>query len=125
MATISRRKAPPSPGFSSRRLSIAWGSMGGRSVMGLSSGCPLEGGVGLDLVDGRQAQQDLLQAVVAQGPVPDLGGRLRDLLDAALLGDERADLLGDEDELMDRDAALVAGVPALGAAPAAVEGHVG
>jgi hypothetical protein len=87
-------------------------------------GRPLEGRVLLDLVDGRHAEEDLLQPVVAERPVADLGRGLGDLLDAALLGDEGADLLGDEDELVDRDAALVAGAAALGAALAAVERDV-
>src|ERR1022692_553675 len=137
MPMISRRNAPLSSGFSSLRVAIAsgsiilgssmgyWDGFSGSLPRGIALRCPLERGVLFDLGDGREAQQDLLEPVVAERPVAHLGRRARDLLDASLLGDERANLLGYQHELVDRDAALVPGPAAFRASLAAVEFDVG
>jgi hypothetical protein len=78
-------------------------------------------GVGLDLLDGGEAEEDFFGPVVAKGLLTDLRRGVGDFLRGGAFGDERADLLGDEDEFVEGDAALVAGTAAGGAATAAVE----
>jgi hypothetical protein len=87
------------------------------------SGGPFKRRVGCVFLDGGEAEQDLLQAIVAQGPVADLCRGLGDGLDAGAGGDQPAHFLGDENEFVEGDAFLVAGLAAGRTALAAVERH--
>ena len=78
----------------------------------------------LDLLNGREAEQDFLESVVAQRSVADFCSCPGYFLGAAAIGDHRANFLGDDDELVEGDPALVAGAAAFGAAATAVERHV-
>src|SRR5580692_5110427 len=82
---------------------------------------PLEGRVLLDLLNRRQADQHLVEPVVPQRTVSHLGRGPGDLLHALALGDHLADLLGDEDELVERHPPPEPGAAAVGAAPPAEE----
>jgi hypothetical protein len=76
----------------------------------------------LDLLDGREPDQDLVEAVVAKGAVAELARGARDLLHAPAVGDHLADLLRDDHELVEGHAPPVAGAAAVGASTAAEEG---
>src|SRR5690554_6596223 len=126
MPMISRRNSSsPSPRL--RRVSMAAGSMmvsdmmkGGGVLVG-----PFAGGVGLDLVDGGEAEEDFFESVVAEGSGAEAGGGGGDCLAAGVGADEAADFLADDEQFVEGDAAFVAGAAAGGAAAAAVEVDVG
>src|SRR4051794_33403690 len=61
-----------------------------------------------DLGDGRQAEPDLLEAVVSEAPHALAARDLADLIGRSALEDERADLLAERHELVEADPALVA-----------------
>src|SRR4051812_8248229 len=61
-----------------------------------------------DLCDGREAEADLLEPVVAEPPHALSARDLADLIGRSALEDERTDLLGERHHLVEPDAALVA-----------------
>ena len=64
------------------------------------SGRPFERSVRLDFIDGREPEQNFFQAVVTDRFEAHFCRGARNFLHAAAFTDERANLFGDEDELV-------------------------
>ena len=61
-------------------------------------------------MDGGQAAENFVQTIVAERAIAVLGGGARDFLHVLAIGDQLADLLGDDDEFVKGHAAAVAGL---------------